>query len=154
MPSSSRPIWLLTCLLLLAFPVLNFVYWPQVLQSGVLSPDSDSIGIPMFCSVALTIIASPFLLGLTWLFVRRYNPATKIAVFRPDRPYRTALATLVFGGLALLFLAESVREFMVTQPWYEYLWPAYFSALWVPWLMVLRAAFIEQADVASTDVAS
>jgi len=150
MPSSSRPIWLLTLLLLTAFPVLNLAYWPRVLQSGVLPRAGDSIAIPMYGSVVLAVVASPFLLGITWICVRRYNPAAKIMAFRRDRPYRTSLATLVCGGLAAL-LVEILREVSITQPWYEYIWPAYF-ALWVLWLMWLRAALIEQADVVPTGI--
>lgn len=49
----------------------------------------------------------------------------------------------MFGGLALLFLAEVVLEVGQYQPWYAYLWSAYL-ALWVPWLIGLRAALVTQ----------
>lgn len=143
MPSSPAPLWALTGLLIVGFPAVNFVYWPEVLRSGVLPPDADSIGIPMFGSILLSIVAAPLLLGASWVCLRRYNPAADIAAFRRDRPWRSAAATLVFGGLALLFLAEVVLEAGQPQPWYAYLWSAYL-ALWVPWLIGLRAALVAQ----------
>lgn len=64
MPTSARPLWILTGLLLAFYPVLNFIYWPQVLRSGVLPPDGDSIGIPMYGSILVTIVVSPVVLGI------------------------------------------------------------------------------------------
>ena len=153
MPSTAAPIWLLTGLLLTAFPVLNFVYWPQVLKSGVLPAESDSIGIPMFGSILVAIIASPFILGIAWLCLRRYNPETHIGSFRRDRPYRSAASTLVFGGIAAIALICAVHDAAAVQPWYEYLWSVYFS-LWVPWLLALRASLIAQEDAINDRFAS
>ena len=146
MPSSPGPLWLSTGLLLAAFPILNFVYWPEVLKSGVLRAESDSIIIPMFGSVILTLMVSPVVLLVAWLCLRRYNPETRIDALRHDRPYRSAAATLAFGGVAAALTIGAVRAAAAVQPWYEYLWPAY-VALWVPWLLALRAAWIEQESV-------
>jgi hypothetical protein len=143
MPSRPWPLWLLTGLLLVAFPPLNFVYWPQVLRSGVLPPDGDNIAIPMFASIPVAILATPVLFGIAWLCLRRYNPQARFTAFRRDRPKRSILATFLFGGVAALLVIELVSEASAIQPWYEYLWPAYF-ALWFPWLLGLRAAAIEQ----------
>lgn len=143
MPSSPWPLWGLAGLLIVGFPVLNFVYWPEVLRSGVLPPESDGIGIPMFGSILLAMLAAPVLLALSWACLRRYNPAADIAAHLRGRPWRSAAATLGFGGLALLLVAEIVLAAGRVQPWYEYLWPAY-SALWVPWLIGLGAALVTQ----------
>lgn len=150
MPARPSPLWLLTGLLLAAFPILNFVYWPKVLESGTLPPDADSIGIPMFGSVLLTLAASPAVLGVAWLCLRRYNPRARLTALRWDRPYRSILATLIFGGLATLLSVEALTEATASSPWYEYLWPAY-SMLWVSWLLTLRAALIEQHSAAELE---
>lgn len=92
MPARASMLWMLTALLLLAFPVLNFIYWPQVLKSGVLPPNGDSIGIPVFGSIFLTLIVSPIVIGLAWLCFRRYNPRTRLFAvrfsLRPALPQR------------------------------------------------------------------
>jgi hypothetical protein len=146
MPARTRPLWLLTVTLIGLFPLLNFIYWPEVLRSGVLSPDADSIGIPIYGSILLTLIASPFILGIAWLCLRRYNPATRLAALRWDRPFRTVTATLVFGGAAALCVFIAVVEVGDNLPWYEHLWTGYALA-WVPWLLAVRAAAIDQGSV-------
>ena len=93
LPRSPGPVWLLTGLLLWGFPAVNFIYWPEVLRSGVLPPDGDSIAIPMFGSILATLVLSPFVLGITWLGLKRYNPDTKLTSWRQDRPYRSILTT-------------------------------------------------------------
>ena len=145
MPSRSWPLWLLTGLVLLGFPVVNFIYWPRVLRSGTLPPDADSIGIPMFGSVLLALIASPLVLGIGWLCLRRYNPETRLTAWRKDRPYRSALVTLTFGAGAALTMAVVFEALKADAPWYEYLWTGY-CVLWVPWFVALRAAAVAQLD--------
>jgi len=141
--SNATPLWLLTALLLVAFPVLNFVYWPEVLESGILPSDGDSIMIPMVGSVVVAFLAAPVLLGIAWLCLRRYNPEARLMAWQSDRPYRSILATLVFGAPAVLLVIGLVMDFRAILPWYEYLWLAY-ALLWLPWLLGLRAALIEQ----------
>ena len=146
MPARSSTLWMLTALLLLAFPGLNFVYWPQVLLSGALPANSDSIGIPIFGSIILTLIASPLVIGVAWLCLRRYNSRTRLFAFRFDRPYRSALATSIFGLGAFLLCLSAVLELARAMPWYEHLWSAY-TMLIVVWLLALRASLIEQHTV-------
>ena len=144
MPSRPAPFWWLTASILLAFPVLNFIYWHQVLQSGALSPDADSIAIPIYEGVLTTIIASPVILALAWLCLRRYNPDTNLWTWRQDRPFRSVGTTILFGGASILITAGVFESFKLPLlPWYEYLWSAYFLG-WLPWLLGLRAAAIDQ----------
>jgi hypothetical protein len=141
----SRPLflWSLTGLILMGFPILNFIYWSEVLRSGVLPIDGDSIGIPIMGSVLATVVLSPFILGGTWLCLRRYNPETRLWSWRRDRPIRSAVATILFGAGSVFLTAVCLDSLRPSLPWYEYLWPAYFS-VWVPWLLGLRAAVIDQ----------
>lgn len=146
MPATARPFWILTALLIAAFPALNFLYWPQVLRSGQLPPDGDSIGIPIYGSVLIAIIASPIVFGIAGLCLRGYNRSVRLTAYRLDRPFRSALATMLFGSAGLVLMLISLGELMHPLPWYEYLWPAY-TACWAPWMFGLRAAFIEQNTV-------
>ena len=144
MPSRPSPLWWLTAFILMAYPILNFIYWPQVLRSGVLSPDADSIGIPIYESVLTTIIASPVTLTLAWLCLRRYNPDTTLWTWRQDRLLRSVGTTILFGGASLVIAAsvfDSLKQPFI--PRYEHLWTAYFMG-WLPWLLGLRAAAIDQ----------
>lgn len=72
-------------MLLAFYQVLNLIYWPQVLRSSVRPSDGDSIGTPMYGSILMTIVASPVALGIAWLCLRHYNPATRLATIRPAR---------------------------------------------------------------------
>jgi len=143
MPRSSFWLWLLTGLLLTGFPAVNFIYWPQVLRSGVLPSDGDRIGIPIFGSVLLALYISPLVLGIAWMCLRRYSPDTRFAAWRQDRPYRSSFASLIFGGGAALALYTAFDGLRADEPWYEFLFSGYFI-LWVPWLLAMRAALIEQ----------
>lgn len=53
----------------------------------------------------------------------------------------------VFGGAAVLCVFGLVAELDQAMPWYEYLWAAYALA-WVPWLLGIRAAVIDQETTA------
>jgi len=143
MPREAWPIWLFSLLLLLGFPVMNVVYWDAVARSRVLPANGDAIMIPIMGGVVATLIVSPVVLGIAWLCLRRYNPETRLSAWRRDRPLRTILATLVFGGLAALLLAGSIDDFVHSTLWYDRFWVGYFVG-WVAWLLALRAALIDQ----------
>ena len=145
MPAKVWPFWLATGLILTGYPVLSFVYWPAVARAGLLPPDGDTIVIPMFASIGVAVVASPPIIVLAWLCLRRYNPATSLLAWRRDRPIRSAIATLGFGGPALLFVVAICTDAASALLWQEHLWSAYFG-LWVWWLLALRAAAIEQVD--------
>ncbi|ODN70435.1 hypothetical protein [Methylobrevis pamukkalensis] len=145
MPTRSWPLWLLTDLLLVLFPVLNFIYWPAVLRSGTLSPSEDSIAIPIYGSVLTMVLAVPVVMAIAWLCLRRYNPDTRVAAWRWDRPVRSIVATCLFGGAVMVILYAVVADRVVGLPWYDYLWPGY-ALLRVPWLLGLRAAVVDQGS--------
>lgn len=146
MPSRASVLWILTALLIVAYPVLNFVYWPEVLKAGVLPTDGDSIGIPIIGSLLVTLIASPIVMGVAWICYRRYNSSTRLLVFRLDRFRRSAVATGIFGISAAIIFFSALVDAARAMPWYEYLWPAYMM-LTSAWLLTLRASFIEQYTV-------
>ena len=152
MPASSVPLWILAILMLLGFPALNLIYWTLVLQSGALPTDADSIGIPLFSSIVVTVVLTPIILGTTWLCLRHYNPETKLTAIRRDRPLRSFLATLVFGGMAIVVVAAAAYDWLANGwnaaiPWYEYLWDIYLL-FGIYWLLAMRAALIEQIGLA------
>ncbi|WP_156347780.1 MULTISPECIES: hypothetical protein [unclassified Sphingomonas] len=146
MPSRASVLWMLTALLIAAYPVPNFIYWPEILKSGVLPVDGDSIGIPMFGSLLVTLVVSPIVIGMAWMCYRRYNPSTRFLVYRLDRPLRSAVATGIFGVSAAIICFAALADAVRAMPWYEYLWPAYMLFI-SAWLLTLRASFIQQHTV-------
>lgn len=143
MPKRAWPLWVLTVGLLVAFPVLSMIYWDAVLGAGELCSNSDTIAIPIAGSVAVTVALSPVILAITWLCLRRYNPATRLATLRWDRPVRTITASLVFGGTTVLIMLDLIISLKHRVAWYEHLWTGYSIALAL-WLLGLRAAVIDQ----------
>ncbi|MEY4953279.1 MAG: hypothetical protein RL299_1703 [Pseudomonadota bacterium] len=151
MPSRAWPFWLLTLLILTGFPALNFIYWPEVLRAGEFLPDGDSIAVPLFGSVLATMIFSPVVLWTSWLCLRRFNSDSKITTWRPDRPYRSIVLTVLFGTAAAMLIAIILEFLTDAQAWYDYLWPAYLL-LWLPWLIGLRAAAVDQLGREDWDI--
>ena len=143
MPSRPKPLWVLTVLLLIGAPAANIIYWDRVLASGVLPMDADSVGIPMGLGIIFTILVTPFVLGVTWLCLRRYNPQARFFAWRKDRPFRSLMASLIFGGAAALLVLNIIASPWFGYPWYEFI----FDALSIPaivWSLAMRAAVIEQ----------
>lgn len=99
----------------------------------------------MFGSILTMLIVAPVILGLSWFCLRRYNPDVKLWSWRRDRPLRSIVATILFGGASLVLVIGVLDSLRLWLPWYEYLWTAYFIA-WLPWLLGLRAAVVDQVD--------
>jgi hypothetical protein len=99
----------------------------------------------MFGSILATLVLSPFFLGVAWLCLRRYNPDTRLWSWRRDRQFRSAVATVLFAAGSVLLTAAVLDSLRPPMPWYEYLWPTYL-VVWVPWLLGLLAAVIDQLD--------
>lgn len=99
----------------------------------------------MFGSIVATLALSPIFVGLTRLGLKRYNPDTRFASWRHDRPYRSILVTVVCGCIAIALGVLIVENLEAALYWYDYLWPAYF-ALCLLWLLAYRAALVDQLD--------
>lgn len=136
-------VWVYATVVVAGYPVVNFLYWPAVLNAGVLPTKGDSIAIPMFGSIFFAIICSPIVLGLTWFCMRRYSVETTIFAWRSDRPIRSWLSTALFGGLVALLVVHEVVSLSLDYPWYERIWTPYVLVV-IAWLLALRAAVIEQ----------
>lgn len=143
MPARAWPLWVLSGSLVCGLPLLSFIYWPLVLRTGVLPPEADSIAIPIFNDLLTALVGAPIVLGVAWLCLRRYNPETRLAAWRRDRPVRSLLATLVLGGAAAALTVLLFTDTQLDWPWYEHLWSGY-GLLWVWWFLAMRAGSIEQ----------
>ena len=77
------PIWVLSSFLIVGLPLFSLIYWPRLAQSGALPPESEPATIPIMESVYAAAILAPFVLAITYLCVRRYNPDTRLLGSRP-----------------------------------------------------------------------
>ena len=143
MPSKPWPIWFLSCFLIVGLPLFSAIYWPQLAQAGVLPPEAGPPITAIIESIYAAAILAPFVLALTYLCVRRYNPATRLLSWRRERPIRSIFLTVVFVALAAELAMLLGLHFSADEPWYEYLWTIY-GAAWIAWLLALRAAGVEQ----------
>ncbi len=110
-----------TVLLLVGAPALYILSWIEVLKAGVLPTDGGSVAIFMFAGLVFAVLVAPFVLGTTWLCLRRYTPGTSLLAWRADRPVRSILAGLVFEGGAAVFAVPVIHELFVSAPWYEFI---------------------------------
>lgn len=143
---SPKLIWGLSAMVVLGLPVTSWLYWPAVLGAGVLSPEADSIIIPMFESAVLAALLSPVIAVLTWLCTRRRTSPLDIAAWRRDKPVISGLVTtcaalpFAYG----LFLAE--EEIAAPHGWYGWAWLPY-TAVVLLWLALMRAAALQKQTI-------
>lgn len=145
LPFPKSIMWVLSALVVFGLPLTSWVYWPAVLEAGVLSPEADTIIIPMMNSVFLAILLIP-LIGLTaWLSTRKSPRAIHLLAWNSDRPVLSAIVTLVFAaslGAGILLIAE---ELMAPWGWYGAWWIPY-TLLVVMWLAFVRAAALSTSN--------
>lgn len=145
MPSTAKPLWLLTWLAILIGPITDFFFWNAVLVSGVLPHDGDAIAVPIFRGIIGTVALAPLVLTITWFCLRRYNAQTSIFAWRKERPVVSIVATMIFGGPTCLFAHDAVGILMGYYPPPEYITiPA--ALIRMAWLMAMRAALVDQLN--------
>lgn len=75
--------------------------------------------------------------------MRRYNPRTRVLAWRNDRLVRSVVASVLAVAIGAI-IAGSVWDWLWSaRHWYDYVWPIYY-AFWLPWLVALRAAIIDE----------
>ena len=146
LPLSAKWIWSLSALVVLGFPITSWLYWPAVLEAGVLSPDADSIIIPMFESAVLAVLAAPVVGLLTWLCTRRRTSLLDMAAWRSDRPMTSGAVTVcaVLPAFFAVFLIE--QEIAAPRGWYGWAWLPYTLTVLL-WLAVMRAAALRKQTI-------
>lgn len=145
MPSTAKPLWLLTWLAILVGPITDFLFWNAVLKSGALPHDGDAIAIPIFRGIVGTVALAPLVLTITWFCLRRYNAQTSIFAWRKERPVVSIVATMIFGGLTCILAYDAVGILMGYYPPPEFISiPA--ALIRMAWLLAMRAALIDQLN--------
>ena len=143
MPAKPWPIWAVAWLVLLGFPFVNIIYWPEATRYGIAAADSDAVALWTIGSLFLApLIMMPVMFFATYIAVKRYHPGS-LLVWRSDRPLRSLLLTLLFGLPAAAVAWALVDGFALDQPWYEWLWVP-LDLLAILWMLWVRAAAINQ----------
>lgn len=142
-PRHPITIWFLSLLVIVGYPAVSFIYWPQVLEAGMLPPHGDSIAIPMFDSIFGALFLSPFVLLITFLSIRGYSRDARLFTWQRSHPVRSWVLTLLLGAPAALTLFATAVDLGRVFPWYEYTWTVYFVILSI-WALILRAAALSR----------
>ena len=145
MPKYPWPIWLLTIILLIGYPVTALIYFPLEVETWSAEErlSGDSLAIPLGASFFVALLAAPLLMGLTWFCLRRYRGGGSIFVWRSDRLILSVLATLILGGPAAILLIATAISVPQTRYWFDLLWSVY-AVLLIVYLLYLRAALVDQ----------
>ena len=148
MPKNLAGIWAQTIALIIGYPLVSLIYYP--LQVETWTPEQrlqgDTVGIPMFGSLIATVVLSPLIIGSVHLCVRRYSSENRLLAWRPDRPVRSWIATIILGGFSLTIAFVSLLLASEAKYWFDGLWVGYF-ALWSFMLLQLRSAYVTQISL-------
>jgi hypothetical protein len=143
-PTRAWPLWALTVLLLAGLPAVGFAYWSLALSAGLLPDYAGGLWPLLRGHVVVAVELSPPTLLVAGASLRRYNPQTRFAAWRTDRPVRSLLMSICFGIPAAVMTLLVVMDIHESQLWFDYIWSAY-GSLWIIWLLGMRAAIIEQS---------
>ena len=93
----------------LLFVLDAYIYYPALLASGTLSPDADSIGIPIGQALASVPFNIPLLLLYALPAAYRYRGNGQWLAMDRSRPWRLALSTLLYVPPPLFILGERIH---------------------------------------------
>lgn len=140
MPRSALPIWALGWLVMLTLPPVGLLY-ATAAPLGFAAPGAATL--LTLGAMVVPVLLLPLFLGAGWFLLSRYNSETRLLAWRMDRPVRSALLTLLFGGLAAGLIAFLALNLPQQLRWYDLLLVGH-GALTVMFLLQLRAAGICQ----------
>jgi hypothetical protein len=139
MPERGRPIWLLATLVVFGLPATAFAFYPAVLATGKLTPDEDSIAIPMFGSILFAALMGPIVAVITYLCMQKYQAGARVTEWRKDKPI-WSFAVSAFFLLPVLILSLWVAATPFSRfALQRLIWFPYASCC-IAWCVALRSA--------------
>ena len=141
LPDSRWPYWCASAVAVTGLPITSFIYFPELLRSGTLPSDSDTIAIPMFGSIIFAVILSPAIAGVTFLALKRDRHASSFLAWRRAQPLFSLMITFSYGALALYFGVSALESLTSQHSALDFIWAPYTAYLAV-WLLLLRAAAV------------
>ncbi|HEX8412914.1 MAG TPA: hypothetical protein VF637_03390 [Sphingomicrobium sp.] len=146
LPFGKPTAWLLAACVVLGLPATSWIYWPAVGAAGVLSPEADTIIIPMMSSIFFAVALLPIVCLITWLCLRRNDDAGSLLAWDRVRPIRSVLMTLGFAIPFCFSLLSLVDGFTAPPGWHGLMWLPYTLAV-LFWLAVMRGAALSERNV-------
>jgi len=131
--------------MILGLPATSWIYWPAVGDAGVLSPEADTIIIPMMSSIFLALVLLPVVCSITWLCLRGNDDAGNLLAWNRGRPIRSGVVTLCFAIPFTIGLSSVVDEVTAPAGWHGLMWLPY-TLVTLFWLGTMRGAVISQRD--------
>jgi len=111
----------------------------------VLSPEADTILIPMMSSIFLAVALLPIVCATTWLCLRGNDDAGNLLAWDRDRPVRSALVTLCFVIPFCFGLSSLVDEFTAPPGWHGLWWLPY-TLVALFWLAMMRGSALSKRN--------
>lgn len=144
-------LWALTLWLPAGLVAVNLVYWPAMLASDALPPESDAILIPMFAALPAGGIVAIVVGTITWWALRGSAAACRPLAWCRDRPVWSWGWSFLLGGSALLITADVAVNVASCPPPYELLWDFYGLTL-AGWLAALRSVVVMRGSIAKRQI--
>lgn len=145
LPLRKSLVWVLSTFVILGLPATSWIYWPAVGESRVLSPEADTIIIPMMASILLAVLLSPVVCGITWLCLRGSDNAGSPLAWDRTRPIRSSIVTLCFAIPFCFGLSLLIDEFAAPPGWHGLWWLPY-TLVTLFWLAVMRGSALSKRN--------
>ena len=142
-PHRRWPIWLISAGIPFGLIASSFLYYSMLLSSGTLDPHADSIGIPIFQDLFLAVASIPFVVALTWISLRNYHGKIRLLGWNSEKPVRSWAISIIVAVIIIGIVCQGVMGLFSPAWWCEIIWLPY-SALWVLWMLMLRAAALSK----------
>ena len=137
--------WVLAACVILGLPATSWIYWPAVGDAGVLSPEADTIIIPMMSSIFLAVAILPVVCSITWLCLRGNDGAGSLLAWNRARPTRSAMVTICFAVPFSVGLSSLVDGFTAPPGWHGLMWLPY-TLVTLFWLGAMRGAVLSKRN--------
>jgi hypothetical protein len=142
-PRQRWPIWMLSAGIPSGLVATSFLYYPMLLRSGTLDPNADSISIPLFQNLLWAAVAIPLVVALTWFSLRNYQGGRRLLGWNGEMPFRSWAISIVAALIIGVLLHDNFMGLLSPTWWCEIVWLPY-SALWMIWVLMLRAAALSK----------
>jgi hypothetical protein len=144
-PQQRWPVWLVSACVPLASITTSFLYYPLLLQSGLLDPNADSIGIPLAQDFFVATVSVPFIVVLTWACLRNYHGEVELLSWKPTKTIRFWAFTVIAGVFVAALFYNTITDLISIFWWPNIIWIPH-SLLLAYWVLILRAAVLSKTS--------
>ncbi len=142
-PSPPWPRWCRAGLILAGLPLLIIGHDSAKRQAEGLPSALDSIDAKAFGGILAAMILSPVVLGVAGFCLQRYHSQARLWALRNNCLLRSFGTIFILGSAAAYVIGGINEAYAPDLPVCEPAWLTY-SALWLSWLLAMRAAVVDQ----------